>query len=313
MSEKISVVVCTYNRADMLKRALYSLIQQTLDKSLYEIIVIDNASTFNIAQVVNKLQANYPENNILLVREDLIGLGHARNTGIRHARGDYIAFIDDDAQANADWLEQALRCSEQVQPTPLGIGGPILPLYDAPKPQWFKDDYEIRTWGDKPRFLHKGESFSGSNMAWRKEILETFGGFDVTVGVKGSYLSVGEETALFDKVWSSFDEPVFFYSPQLVVHHWVPPFKMTVSYRLKRAFAWGQSWYLRYGPRSFRGRARLFAGLLLSVAKLSISALTHMRKYSAYQNWMVERLAPIAGEIGRLAGCLGLFIPVKQR
>lgn len=311
---QISVVVCTYNRADLLARAIESLIQQTLDKALYEIIVVDNGSTDNTSQVVQEFQANHLECNLALVHEGVLGLGRARNTGFRHARGNYVAFMDNDAQASADWLETALRCFEEAQSIPLGIGGVILPFYDLPKPKWFKDEYEIRTWGSQPRFLNRGESFSGSNMIFRKGILEKYGGFDPSVGVRGKYLSLGEETALFEKIWQAKSHAsVLYYLPQLVVFHWVPEYKMTISYPLKRAFAGGQAWCLRHRPKSLRGRLRLLSGILISIAKLSGSALLHRREYPAYQNWMVERLAPIAGEIGRLAGCLGLFIPVRQR
>jgi glycosyltransferase involved in cell wall biosynthesis len=193
---QLSVVVCTYNRADMLSTALESLVQQTLDKRLYEVIVVDNASSDATPEVLRGLRARYGEWNIVLAREDRLGLGYARNAGVREARGAYVAFMDDDAWADKDWLKLALGCFEYVKPTPFVVGGPILPFYDSPRPAWFKDEYEIRTWGQKPRFLRQGESFSGSNIIFNKDIIETYGGFDVQVGMKGYHLSVGVETNL---------------------------------------------------------------------------------------------------------------------
>lgn len=297
----------------MIVRVLESLKKQTLNRDLYEVIVVDNASTDATLEVVENFQASHRDCNIILVREDILGLGHARNTGLRYASGAYVAFIDDDAKASADWLETALRCFEEVEPSPIGIGGPILPFYELPKPKWFKDEYEIRTWGKQSRFLKKGESFSGSNMFFRKEIFEMYEGFDVRVGVKGEYLSVGEETALFEKIWELKDDAVFFYSPQLLVFHAVPNYKMTVSYQLKRAFATGQAWYLRHGPKSCRRRWGLVAKTFVRIAKIGASALLHKRKYFFYQNWLTEEFAPIAVEVGRLACCLRLSILVKQR
>lgn len=311
---QIAVVVCTHNRAKILKSALESLVRQTLDKALYEIIVVDNASTDYTSQVVQEVQAMHPECNITLVREGHLGLSRARNTGFHCARGPYVSFMDDDAQANPDWLETALRCFKEIQPSPLGIGGPILPFYESPKPQWFKDEYEIRTWGDQPRFLKRGETFPGSNMILRKDVLEKFGGFDSRVGVKGEYLSLGEDTALFEKIWeATSDNSGLFYLPRLVVFHLVPAYKMAVSYRLKRAFARGQSWYILYGPRSLRRRLRVILGILVSVAKQSGLAFTQLGKYPTTENWMVEGLDPVAFGIGSLAGSIGLFIPVRQR
>jgi glycosyltransferase involved in cell wall biosynthesis len=312
---RISVVVCTYNRANLLARALESLAEQTLDKTLYEIIVVDNASTDNTGEVVRLFHDTHIVPNVLLVREDQLGSGYARKAGFGHARGAYVAFMDDDARADKDWLKCAMDCFECVKPTPFAIGGPILPFYDGPKPAWFRDEYEIRTWGKSPRFLKKEESFSGSNMVFRKDIIQKCALLDSPpIGMSGEYLSLGEDTILFERIWRSLgDSAVIYYRPEMSVFHWVPSYKMAVSYQLKRSFASGQVWYLRYADESLRGRLSFLAGSLISITKSSGFALLHRRAYPTYQNWIVERFAPIVGEIGRLAGCLGLFIPVRQR
>ena len=128
-----------------------------------------------------------------------------------------IAFLDDDARAEPDWLEQALRLFERVEPSPFAVGGPIEPFYLAPKPDWFKDEYEIRSWGDEPRFLRTGETFSGSNMIFTKTALRVHGGFSDRFGMKGERLSVGEETVLFDEIWRGSPDAPLYYSPELVV------------------------------------------------------------------------------------------------
>ena len=309
----ISVVVCTYNRADLLAGALESLVRQSLVPSCYEIIVVDNASTDETPEVVQIFQEKYPEHTIVRVYESQQGLGYARNAGLKHAHGRHVAYLDDDARASSDWLKTALELFEIVKPTPICLGGPILPFYDAPKSEWFRDDYESRTWGDKPRFLKKGESFSGSNMVWRKEILEAFGGFDVRVGVKGDYLSLGEETVPFDKVWRSFDHPVFYYSPQLSVHHWVPPFKMTVSYQLKRAFVAGQVWSQLHGPKALWSRLRFLIRGLLFIAKMGSRALIRRKAHCHWENWLIEGWEPVLIELGALFGVWGLVFPMRQR
>jgi len=311
---RISVVVCTYNRADTLNRCLESLVQQSLDKDLYEVILVNNASTDDTPEVLEELLVKHRKYHLVRIDEPRLGLAHARNEGFRYAKGSYVAFMDDDARADKDWLELALDCFEHVKPTPLVVGGPIFPFYEGPKPAWFKDEAEIRTWGETPRFLKNGESFSGSNMIFRREVIEKYGGFNAAVGMKGEYLSVGEETSIFEKIWQYNSEPkVLYYLPQLTVFHAVPNYKLTVPYRLKRAFATGQAWNLRHGHKSLRRRLQLLMGILVSIARVAGSALRQRKEYPAYQNWIIERLAPVAVEIGRLAGCLGLFIPVRQR
>jgi glycosyltransferase involved in cell wall biosynthesis len=309
----ISAVICTYNRAEMLVGALESLVQQSLDPHCYEIIVVDNASTDGTPDIVRAFQEKHPGHTIVLIYEPQQGLGYARNTGLRHARGRYVAYLDDDARVNPDWLKNALMLFDTIEPTPICLGGPILPFYEAPKPEWFKDDYETRTHGDKPRCLCRGEAFSGSNMVWRKESAESLGGFEVSLGVKGGYLSLGEETALFDKAWRSFYHPVLYYSPQLWVRHWVASSKMTVSCQLKWEFVFGQVWNQIYGPKVFGSRLLLFVRLLWGITKVGSLALWRGRAHDHWQNWLIEEWKPVVRKMGSLLGLLGLTVPVRQR
>jgi hypothetical protein len=103
--------------------------------------------------------------------------------------------------------------------------------------------------------------------------------------MKGNYLSVGEETGLFENIWQSYgDAAVLYYSPQVRVFHAVPGSKMMVPYHLRIALVVGQVRYLRCGPESLRGRFRLFLKTLVSIARLSGSALAHVREYPTHQN-----------------------------
>lgn len=309
---QISVVVCTYNRAAVLMGALESLVQQTLNKALYEIIVVDNASMDSTSQVVQEFCVRHGDCNLEIVCEPRQGLGYARNTGFRCARGDYVAFVDDDARADRGWLKLALDCFEYVKPTPVVVGGPILPFYDISKPDWFRDEFEIRTWGDRPRFLKKGESFSGSNMIFEKEALDN-GGFNVNVGMKGEYISTGEETSLFERMWEHDGEAlVLYYSPQLVVFHLVPGYKMTLAYQLRRAFAKGQARYVRNVPGTIRGRLGIIRMIGGRIRSLTYSALAHTREHTAIKGWVVENLVPIVVQLGHLSACLGIIVPIRQ-
>jgi glycosyltransferase involved in cell wall biosynthesis len=306
----LSVVVCTYNRADLLSRLLQSFRTQAFEAQRYEIIVVDNNSTDNTSSVVKEFCCSF--SNLRYFLEPQQGLSHARNRGWREARGQYVAFIDDDAQASRDWLETALHCFCRVRPEPLAIGGKILPAYDALKPKWFQDDLEVRSLGDDPRFLRSGESFSGSNMVFRRDVLENYGGFDVNVGVKGRYLSVGEETNLFAQIWQDKPDASFYYSPAMIVYHAVPEYKMTVSYSLKRSFVTGQVWMIQNSPNSLFGRIWLFARIVVSACLWIVRSLLNKRRYSGVDYWAAKCLSPVAIELGRLTGCLGLFIKVRQ-
>ena len=97
MNVQISAVVCTHNRAAYLRKALQSLVDQTMAQELYEIIVVDNASTDGTKQVVSEYSG---ASNLRCLYEPVIGLSRARNTGWGNARGEYVAYLDDDAVAH---------------------------------------------------------------------------------------------------------------------------------------------------------------------------------------------------------------------
>jgi len=306
---KISVMVCTYNRSELLGGALRTLCHQTLDKSGYEVIVVDNNSADGTRELVGEFCRRF--SHVRYCFESQQGLSYARNRGWQEARGKYVAYIDDDACVGENWLKTALALFENTKPVPLCLGGPILPFYSTTKPIWLKG--EIRTWGDSPRYLRPGESFSGSNMIWRKEIVETLGGFDVRSGVRGNYLSLGEETVLFEQIWHSFEQPHFYYSPELAVQHWVSPAKMTVAYQLKRAFAAGQSWNRFHGPRISWRRMRFLMGGVLEIATMVGRLLKRRKEHAYFQNWLIEDGSPIFRKLGTLSGVMGLDIRLRQR
>jgi hypothetical protein len=150
-------------------------------------------------------------------------------------------------------------------------------------------------------------------MVWQKEILQTLGGFDVKSGMGGDYFTLGEETELFERIWHSLDQPHFYYSPQLVVHHWVPPAKMTVSYRLKRAFVTGQRLNRLHGPRISWRRLRFLMGGLVEIATMVGQLLRQRKKHAYFQNWLIEDGVPIFVKLGILSGVMGLDIRLRQR
>jgi glycosyltransferase involved in cell wall biosynthesis len=215
-----SVVICSYNRREHLLASVQSVLAQTLSADRYEVVVVDNCSTDGTAEAMATLVESHP--NVSYLYESRLGLATARNTGWRAAQGTYVAFLDDDARAETNWLETAERLAEANPDHLCCVGGPIHPFYTSPRPDWWLDSYEIRTRGDVQRHLREGEAFSGSNMIWLKEALHTYGGFESTAGMKGNELGMGEETALFRRVWEGEESPVFLYSPDLRVYHWVP-------------------------------------------------------------------------------------------
>jgi glucosyl-dolichyl phosphate glucuronosyltransferase len=109
----ISVVICTYNRADRLRLALDALCTQTLSPQSFEILVVDNASTDDTAALCTFYKEKLPQLHYLF--EPVQGLSRARNTAWEEAKSPYIAYLDDDAIPCDDWIESILLTFETIQ------------------------------------------------------------------------------------------------------------------------------------------------------------------------------------------------------
>lgn len=248
MPIELSVVVCTYNRSSLLPYCLQSLVDQTLDKELYEVLIINNNSSDDTQSIIDGFSRK--ASNFRALSEPIQGLSHARNRGWKESKGKFIAYIDDDAKAIPEWCEKILDAFKTVTPEPVAVGGEIRPFYEKDPPSWFTDDYEVMTWGKEAGFLQLPRApngFAGSNMAFKRLILEEYGGFSSNYGMRGNKIGLGEETELFMRVYK--DYPLFWYDPGAKIFHWVPIRNMRITYRLKRAYKSGEATAYIYNRR----------------------------------------------------------------
>ena len=197
MSIKISAVICTHNRAAYLRKSLQSLVEQTIDQELYEIIVVDNGSQDETKQVVDQY-SGIP--NLRYLYEPVIGLSRARNRAWSNARGTYVAFLDDDAVACSGWVATFLDVFESFKPMPGAVGGKCEAIWEAPRPNWLSDKLlgyiSILHWSEVPIVLDDWQGLSACNIAYPREVLKAAGGFREDLGRKGNTLRAGGETYL---------------------------------------------------------------------------------------------------------------------
>lgn len=106
----LSVILCTYNRKDLLKRNLESMISQTLDKKYFEVVVVDDGSTDGTRQVVESFGELLP---VRYFYQQNAGLSSARNHGLFASRGKIVLFFDDDDTATPAFLEEHLKMHRQ--------------------------------------------------------------------------------------------------------------------------------------------------------------------------------------------------------
>ncbi len=299
---RISVVVCTYNRAQMLTRALRSLVQQELDSGLYEIIVVDNNSNDGTRHIVNNFRRQYP--NIRYIFEPRQGLSYARNRGWQEARGKYVGYVDDDCKIPENWLSVAKEIIEEKAP---GVfGGPYFAFYNSSKPRWFKDSYGSHYQGNKARILAENEYLDGSNIFFRRELLEVLKGFDPSLGMSGRRIAYGEETALLRRIRATMPEQIIYYDSRLRVHHLVPKKKMSMRWIIRQRFADGRSSHLVFTRNmQVTNRVRLLYRVSRTILNLSLDLvqgifLRDRTRYPCLQNYLSERTFRYIQQLGSL-------------
>ncbi len=201
----MSVVVPTWNRAGLLPKCLDSLVNQTRPAGGFEVIVVDDGSEDDTAAVVQGLARDQRDGVLRYVGQENGGVNRARNAGIRAARGDVVAFIDDDEIAPGDYLERAFALLSS-HPSVAGVGGPVL-------------DYEVggpRTCSQcslaTVHLPHSGTTVTdrllGGNMVIRRTAFESVGEFADALSGRGD-----------DTEWFRRAGLDFLYEPSLFVWH----------------------------------------------------------------------------------------------
>ncbi|MCL5102497.1 MAG: glycosyltransferase [Armatimonadetes bacterium] len=227
----ISVIICTHRRPDSLANTLESLVEQTWKGSEWELIVVENDRDASplVAKVVQEFQDRLP---VRWCMETVPNLSRARNLGAREGRGEYLAYLDDDVEVCAEWLEQVmLGCKEH---SPDFCGGPSYPLYRISKPGWFKDEYATGyVYGNDVRELRDDEYFGGMNFTVRKELVQTLGGFREELGRAGNKIGWGEETMLMVEARKRYPNCCCLYLPGMAVKHEVVSQKMSIKWHIR--------------------------------------------------------------------------------
>lgn len=295
----ISVVVCTYNRADLLPGCLQSLAGQTLDKSLYEIIVVNNNSTDNTQEIAEDFAGKRP--NFRVITETKQGLSHARNRGYIEARGEYVAYIDDDARAYSDWIIQMLLFIER-HPEIAVFGGPYDSFSLIDVPNWFPPEYGRLNLGDEERPIIVGhEWITGSNMVFKKDLFSTREGFNIKLGMKGNTISYGEEARFLIDLAS--DGIPIYYVPTMKVKHLIADYKLNLKWLLL------SNYYVdRCKSITFNKRQSLLS-LIMSTGFIFLKAIVIIFSFERMpiKRQIYYALAPVFGQAGAIVDYFDFF------
>jgi glycosyltransferase involved in cell wall biosynthesis len=199
----VSVIICTHDRAKLLRRALRSLARQTLAPDQFEVIVVDDGSQDDTAQVCDALRSELANLRYVTTGAN-IGLAAARNVGVAAAGGDYILFTDDDCIAQSDWVER-MRAR-------LGKEAIVAGAVGTPSRPYLKLCHNVaQFYGFMPCHEPGPKRFiAGANMGFRRSILDELPGFDQS-------LRYGEDIALILQAQGRGYRPCF--APDAIVTH----------------------------------------------------------------------------------------------
>jgi glycosyltransferase involved in cell wall biosynthesis len=219
-----------------------SVVRQDFPKSDYEIVVVDNGSTGDVATIT---QAFQKQATVRYIREQRIGLCIARNTGWQAAAGRYIAFLDDDAIARPGWL-QAIRDAFACAPETIGaVGGRVDPIWEGERPVWLADEIAgsltIIDWGRRQKIIQdiRREWLVGANMAMPKTLLAEVGGFHPWLDRVGEKLLSSGDVFLQKEIRRHGYNCL--YVPEMVIEHLVPLSRLRKGWFIKRFYWQGVS------------------------------------------------------------------------
>ena len=233
----ISVVICAFlcERWHNLVAAVESIQRQSIPPRETILVIDHNTQLFERARTLIP-------GVLIIENSEPKGSSGARNSGIAIAQGTLIAFLDDDAVAEPDWLERLGRCCQD--PQALGAGGVVEPLWSSKRPTWFPKEFywvvgcSYQKPPDRPTAVRN--LFAGC-MCLRRKVFEEVGGFRNEIGRVGSYPMGVEETELCIRAAQHWPDKVFLCDPYARIHHCISPHRASWRYFRIRCYAEGLS------------------------------------------------------------------------
>ena len=234
---KFSVIICAYteDRWDDLISSVLSIKAQNYAPAQVIVAIDHNPRLFERAR------AQFPD-VLVIENSDERGLSGARNTAIAAATGDIIAFMDEDATADPDWLQYLTENLDN--PTVMGVGGAIIPNWENGRPGWFPREFDWVvgcTYRGLPEKTAPVRNLIGCNMSFRREVFEGVGIFRNGIGRVGTIPVGCEETEICIRARQEWPKQNFIFEPRAKVLHRVPAKRKKFEYFRSRCYGEGIS------------------------------------------------------------------------
>jgi glycosyltransferase involved in cell wall biosynthesis len=236
---RVSVVVCTYaaDRFEDCREAVESVRAGSYD-DVEVVLVVDGDP-----DLADRFRTAYDDATDVVVHcnEENRGLSASRNEGVDRAAGDVVAFLDDDAVAAKDWIEELVAVYETHDA--IAVGGRMAPRWVAGEPAFLPAEYYWLVGVTHRGFAEPGAEVRntfGSNISFRRDVLEGLGGFAESIGRQGAAQLQAEEPELCTRMIQQYGQGVI-YTPEAVVEHKVFAYRIRRRWLANRAFWQGYS------------------------------------------------------------------------
>ena len=235
----VSIVIITLNRKEHLKKCLSSIFKLHYPITRFEVIVVDGNSSDGTIEMVTR-----EFSRVKFVVEKRKGIPYARNTGWKHAIGEFVAYTDDDCIVDKFWLERLVSgfTSNEIG----AVGGPLLYLnFEISSHAFYQTPVGIFYLGKKERLLRTNENLITANILLRSEV------FKKTRFLESLIYSDSED---YEFCWSLMEMGYQLkYTPNAKVFHDIDITRLSMGYLLKRVFYSGISHYIVARKRNSRG------------------------------------------------------------
>jgi glycosyltransferase involved in cell wall biosynthesis len=230
---RVTVAIPTYQRAALLRQTLAGIVRQDFPRDQFEILVIDNNSGDDTAQVVAEFAGAQPAPRYLLERQQ--GLDHARNRALAEAQGEIILFGDDDILPEPDWIARmAAPFATEDGPRIGAVGGEVIPVFPDGLPPWVADWHGPLAFRAEAGPIGPAQSPMGANLAFPRFVFQRLGSFHTGLDrAAGNYFS-GGDTEMIRRVRAAGLEVWF--APLAAVRHQMPASRTTLRYATRHAF-----------------------------------------------------------------------------
>ena len=235
----VSVVICTYSmdRYDPFSECVESVLAQ-IHEPLEIVLVVDGNE--DVFERVNDDFGDY-ENVVLHNNDENKGISYSRTKGAEIASGEIVAFTDDDATAEPDWIEKLVAVYEETDA--IAVGGDVQPDWQTEKPAFFPEEFYWLVGVVEPGFASDGEEVRntyGSNISYRREAFLNVGGYDPNTGRKGDKHLQAHEAPAGIRLLEEYGKGMIF-TEEAVVHHKLFDYRGDFRWLISRSFWQGYS------------------------------------------------------------------------